>query len=255
MANSLLQEVLGVRNLLDNPLSQAPSFKQIVEELQAEYQYITNDTNNTGNSWQIGETTLTTVSGQYRYDLSVTDFYKALNVTTVPGDINGQPQYTLEFTEFENMPKEWAWLSPTRGQYMYSSHDSQLIAFYRTQDSTTGEVLKCEIRPVPNRVQDYKILYQITDWWTDHESAAYKLPHSSQRYYVRALVAQNLLLRGGVKWSFDEVKNFTKGKIVAEGLKTRLERYKAVYDEYKDTLDIPDITEADSWADWLVWQN
>src|SRR6478736_7388416 len=111
MATTILAEILGVRQMLSGPLAQSPSFREILQELEAEYQYITNDTNNTGNAWQVDELTFTTAEGVQDYILEVTseigDFFKALNVVTVPEKTSSTPQYVLEFTEVEHIPQEW----------------------------------------------------------------------------------------------------------------------------------------------------
>jgi len=258
MSTTILSEITGVRVMLNNPLPQSPSFKDILEELEAEYQHLTNSLNNTGNAWQIENYTLTTAAGTYEYEINPAsgEFYKALNVTTVPDDDSIDPQYLLEFTELEHIPKEWAWLGQSRGQYMYSSHDSQMIAFYR-QITDSGEKLYCQLRPTPTRVQTYNILYQVTDWWPrvgETDNLTFKMPHASQKFYIRALVAQNLLLKGMVKWSFDDVKNYKTGTLVAQALEIRLARYKQAYDEYIDSLDNPDLTMIDVWADETVFQ-
>jgi hypothetical protein len=259
MSNTVLQEVQGVRQMLSNPLTQSPSFKDILEEMEAEYQAVTNQTNNTGNAWQTDNHTLTTVAGTYDYEIAPAngDFYKALNVTTIPSNVDIDPQFTLEFTELEHIPQEWSWLGQNKGQYMYSSHDSQIIAFYR-KITSAGAQLRCQIRPTPASVETYNILYQVTDWWPKVDDVAdlgFTLPHSSQRFYVRALVAQNLLLKGMVKWSYDTMANYKQGELVFKGLETRIRRYKEQYDEYIDSLDNPDITYISSWADDNVFQD
>lgn len=262
MATDILSEVLGVRAILNSPLSQSPSFAEILGELEAEYQQVTNQTNNTAQSWQIDNFTLTSIIGEYDYPINPVnkDFFKALQVTTVPSDDNIDPQYVLEFVEMEHIPQEWAWLGQNRGQFMFSSHDSQIIAFYR-KITDAGAQLRCQIRPTPTKVQDYNILYQVTDWWpkvnmpdTGCDHGSFEMPHSSQRFYIRALAAQNLLLKGAVRWSFDNTANFAKGQVVSSGLIARIARYKEAYEEYIDSLDQPDTTEIWSWADRNVWQ-
>lgn len=258
MATTIQAEVLGVRSMLNNPLPQAPSYNDILEEMQAEYQNITNLTNATANSWQVANYTLTSVAGQYEYTITPAndDFFKALNVTTVPPDVDTDPQYMVEFTELEHIPKEWGWLGENQGQFLMSSHDSQLIAFYRTITSS-GSAIKCQIRPTPTRVQDYNILYQVTDWWPQvlvSLGKEFTLPHSSQRFYIRALVAQNLLLKGNVSWSFDADRDAATAKLVESGLSARLARYQEGFNEYRGSLDNPDITFITSWADDNVWQ-
>lgn len=260
MATTLLKEVLGVKQVLGDPLDQAPSFSEIVEELASEYQHMTNEANNTAEAWAVKEYTLTTVAGtaDYRLDLVIPTLYKPLAIYTIPADVNSTPQYQLQSIEFEYLPKEWAWLGQNRGQALFSSHDSQYIAFYRTIGTTTGEEIYARLAPVPTRAQSYRIIYQQTDWWDILSGAMLSgdapLPNSSQRIYIRALAAENLLLKGSVMWSHDPVQNFARTKMVAEGLKIRKERYYSSYKEYLSSLDQPDVITVDSWADEMVWQ-
>lgn len=257
MANTVQDEVLGVRGMLNAPLPQSPSYQDILDELEAEYQHITNSTNSVGNSWQVANYTLTTQAGVYDYAISPSndDFFKALNVTTVPDPASTDPQYLLEFTELENIPKEWSWISSNKGQYLYSSHDSQVIAFYRQITPGAGATWRCQIRPVPSEVQEYNILYQVTDWWNmilTTLGTSFPLPHSSQRFYIRALAAQNLLLKGTVMWSFSSESNEKIAQSVSKGLDIKLARYKEGFDEYRSSLDNPDVTYVDCWADDYV---
>jgi hypothetical protein len=257
---TLMTEVLGVRAMLGSPLNQAPSFQEIQREIEAEYIAITNATNATGNAWQVDTYTLTTVAGQYQYvisDLSTNAqfrFYKALTVLTVPADVDSAPEYVLEFVELEHMPQEWAWLSQNHGQYFASSHDSQMIAFYRAIEDD-GAKLYVELRPVPSRAQDYKIIYQQQDWWdyiySTEEAAQIEamLPFNSQKFYLRALVAKNLLMQGRVKWSMDPAYNASKARMILEGLNDRIDRGEESYREFISSLDNPDITYVQAWAD------
>lgn len=260
MATTLLDEILGVKQLLDSPMAQSPSFLDIVDELSAEYQHMTNVVNNTSEAWMISEYTLTTVAGQqdYRLDGDIPTFYKALAAYTIPANTSSTPQYGIEFMELEHIPKQWAWLSQTNGQYMFSSHDSQIMAFYRQLNAADGERIYVRLAPVPTEAQSYRIIYQQTDWWDAQifQGAAldYVMPNSSQRMYLRSLAAENLLLKGAVMWSFDPVKNFSKAKIVERGIEIRKNRYKEAWDEYISSLDQPDVTIIESWADKNVFQ-
>lgn len=252
MSVTVHELVKGIRSDLGDPLQQSPSYLQIINELANEFQNITNETNNTGQAWQVGDYTLTTVVGQRQYEITgiqYVDFFKALYCVSVPSDVNAAPEYWLEFTEAEHLPQEWAWLSQTRGQYMYSSHDSQIMAFYRKLE-LGGPKLYCELRPTPSRVQSYRILYQQTDWFDGIlQTLTSTTPHGSQKPYIRALVAMNLLLKGVVKWSQDRKYNRGRALGVEKSLKFKLERYAAAYEEYKRTLDVADVTYLDSWAD------
>lgn len=249
MATTLLKELFAVRKALGYPLDNEPSLKQIIYEMQSEHQNLTNETNNTGQSWQVSEYILSSVVDQREYEITVPfgDFYKALTVTTVP-DNSTTPEYPVYFVEREHISNEWPWLSSSGGQLFWSSHDSSFISFYRKIGANTAK-LYAELRPVPSKVQDYRILYMQTDWW---EQAILlqtsQLPHSSQRFYIQALVARNLILAGVVKWSYDSEANAYKARHVLQGLKEKIERYKKAYDDYKASLDIPGVTMAESWA-------
>lgn len=270
MATNLSREIFGVKAMLGDPLDQSPSIRQICDELEAEYQTVTNEVNNKGNSQHIAEEILTTSVGKRSYDIGsiAKDFYKALSVTTIPSTavltpVAGDPQgntitvssgigrsHSLEFTELENINDDWGHLRSNSGQLMGSSHDSQMIAIYKVIIPQQGEVVRVEMRPTPNSAQKYLILYQTTDWWDKSAPIAnavsedtgaivtqlpFNLPHSSQRMYVRALVARNLLPI--TRWGLDDVYNVRRHDHVREMLDRRIDRYRKVYEDYLDTMD------------------
>lgn len=248
-----MKELFGIRGQMGYPLDNSPSLKQIISEMHAEYQHLTNDSNNTGQSWQVDEYTFSSVIGQKTYLISIPlgDFYKALTVTTVPADSSTHPEYPLEFVEMEHISEEWGWLNQSKGQLFNSSHDSGIIAFYRKITANTSGIY-AEIRPVPARVQQYKILFQQTDWFTQAmESTIATLPHSSQRFYLQALVARNLVMAGLVKWSFDDKKNYFRSVAVLRSLEQKIDRYKPAYEQYIASLDNPDVTYQVSWSTGL----
>lgn len=273
MSTTVMKEVMGVRGFLGDPLPQSPSTDQILEELEAEYQHITNRANNTGNSWLVNDYHLESVAGQqdYRLDIDVNQFHKPLSVTTIPeGSVityeSGKTGLTinaenagraeeniLELTELEHMPAGYNWLKMSGGSAFGSNHSSELLAIYRKM-SPSGEKIVVQIRPVPNTSgQNYRILYQVTDWWDSlfeaDNSLAQKLPNSSQRMFIRALVAMNLLGKGVVKWALNSNYNMERAKLIAPGLKLRIDRYEGAFEEYLTSLDNPDITYSDNWAD------
>ena len=247
---TLLEEILGVRSILGNPLPQSPSPDEIIEELEAVYQDVTNTANNTGNAWSTDSLTITTVAGQRVYELDpakVANFSKALIVTTVPPDTS-TPEYVLEFTEQEHLPQEWAWLSQNQGSLYWTSHSSQLIAFYREM-TATGEKTYCEMRPTPNSAQDYKVLYQVGTWWSLVNNAAtpteYVLPHKPYKFHFRAIAANRLLPK--TRWSYGD--DTMKKKEIAAMLDRRIAENKDSFEDYIATLDNADVTWLDSYAD------
>jgi hypothetical protein len=274
--SSIILEAMGVKQMLGDPLDQAPSIRQIVLELEAEYQHITNIVNNRGQAQHIGELVITTVENQTRYVLDVPsqDFFKALSMTSIPASATvtgGEHDYRvevtsgddheniLEFFELEHGAFEWAYMAKNRGQVLSSSHDSQLVGFYKTLVDGEGEKLVLEMRPTPARAQRYRLLYQITDWW-DRVFASpnagvndieFRLPHSSQRMMIRATVGMNLIQKGVVKWALNDEYNAKRGQVVLQGLKDRFDRYSTAFNEYLDTLEHEDVVFIELWADRL----
>lgn len=249
MPSTLMNELNGVRSMLGNPLPQAPTIKDITEELEAVYQENTNIGNNTGIAWQVDSFVLTATAGQRTYVLDpdvVIDFYKALTVTTVPTS-DSDPEYTLEFTEIEHLPQEWAWLGQNQGILLDSSHSSGLVAFYR-QLGRAGEEIVCELRPTPNSTQQYTVWYQVGDWWErvfQNSDTAYTLPNKEYRFYFRALAARNLLPK--CQWSYGQDKE--RYENIKEMLDRRIVMSKKVYDDGLATIDNADVIRLDSYAD------
>lgn len=276
MATTLLKEVFGVRQFLGDPLEQAPSVRQVVRELEAEYQYLMIDASNRGMSQHVGETVITTEADQRRYELGVEadQFYKILSVNTVPADavITGDDstkrvtvtsgdgrEQNIEMVELERFNDDWSDLRAGRGQLFSSTHDAQMVAFYKTIQEGVGEVLTAEFRPTPTSAQRYMILYQITDWWDRLFSAStdgandysFRLPHSSQRMLIRARVAMNLLKAGVVKWALNDDYNVRRGTVVEAGLKDKIMRYTDAYERYLDTLEHGDVVYVELFGDRL----
>ncbi len=248
--SSVLNEVIAIRSLLNNPLPQSPSFESILEGIEAEYTLATQQTNNKGNAWQKAEVSFTTSAGVREYQILTddNDFDKPLVVTTVPANNSAYPEYVLEFTEVENISKEWGWTGTNKGQFTMSSHDSQLIAFFHKL-TDEGDEVWCELRPTPSKAQVYKVMYQVGDWWARvfaTQDLGYNLPYSMHKHYLRALVAQNLLYK--CRWSFDAVADAMTKKEIGETLANQISRHKPVYDEWIGSLVVPDVIEASAWA-------
>jgi len=243
---TLLDEILGVRSMLVNPLSQSPTPEDIIEELENVYQTVTNMGNNSGNSWQIETVTLVTTAGTREYQLDsdlVQDFYKPLLVTTVPEN-DSQPEYQLEFTELESLPSEWAWLGQNQGSLLWTSHSSQVIAFYRKMGVDSEEIW-CEMRPTPNSTQQYKILYQVGDWWSNLAVTNYTLPNKEFRFHFRALAARNLLPK--TRWSYGD--DTAKKAEIKENLDRRIAMGTPILNDHLMSLDNSDAVAISSYAD------
>lgn len=240
--------------MLGDCLPNAPSIEEIGEELSAVYQDVSNLANNTGAAWQIETYTLAVTAGTRTYQLDpalVTKFYKALAVTTVPAN-DGEPEFTLEFTELEHLPAEWGWLGQNQGQLMYSNHASGVLAFYRKISDSTGEQIFVELRPTPNKAESYKILYQVGAWWdsafsAEGQQSAVILPNKEFRFHFRALAAKNLLGSDKVRWSFGD--DSEKYKRISRSIDDRIARGAQAFENHLATLDNEDCVELLSWSD------
>ena len=256
MANSVLDEVVAIRGLLDEPLPNAPSFEDVLEAIEAEYQQAVNQSNNTPNAWAKAEVQFTTTAGTRDYQILTNDddFDKPLVVVTVPSDTLISPEYQLEFTEVEYLSQVWAWLGQNKGQYYFSSHDAQLIAFYH-QLTDDGDEVWVSLRPTPAAAQTYKVIYQVGDWWSRvfaSQDLGYELPFAPHKHYLRAVAAQTLLYK--CRWSMDKTADMAMKSEIALTLQSKIERYRPVYDEWLRTLVVPDIISIESWCDTNVWQ-
>lgn len=277
MSTTLSKEIMGVREFLGAPLPQSPTTRQILSEMETEYSFITNRLNDREDAWAVDEFIITTVANQsrYRVDILYPKFYKALNVVSIPtnssnlsagdgyelgvdldfsvysGDSYEEP---LNLVQLENAHMEWNSLAPESGQLFGNSASSMFVSFFRTVLKEQGEAIFLEIRPVPKEEgQKYKVLYQLTDWWDTlfgdftHGSAnkylAQKLPNSSQKMYLRALVAKNLVLKGQVKWALNYDRNMDRAKGVLASLDDKISRYGASFNSYIDGLNAGEIVD------------
>ena len=249
-SNTLTAEIGSIRSLLLNPLPQSPTPQDIVDEMETTYQGATNQANNTGKAWNVNSFTLTTVAGTRTYTLDPTvvqDFYKALTVVTNPSS-NADPQYTLEVTEIDNLPKEWGWLSQNQSPLVDSTHSAGLIAFYRTM-TTSQESILAEIRPTPNSVQQYTVWYQQGNWWNafivDSSSFSNTLPQKEFRFYFRELAARSLVYK--CEWAYGN--NNEKRKMVAVELDRRLIISKQIYIDHLASMDNEESITLETWSD------
>lgn len=280
MSTTLKKEIEGVRSELSDSLDQNPTTGQIIYELEGEYQHISNLANNTGVAWSIDEIILTTVANQfdYRIDTETDQFYKPLHLEILPEGIELSDEsaqedggkhlvidYTnslkgtrgyLEFMEIEHLPLEYQWLQSVGGQLFFNTRYSFYMAFYRQIFPNVGEAQFVRLSPIPTISGiNIKIMYQTTDWWdamfseltTGTDQYQQKMPHSSQRFYIRSLVAKNLIYKEQVAWSTDIVKNTKKRSSILQGLDDKIIRYRPAFEDYIRTLEETDSITIDAW--------
>lgn len=226
------------------PFTNAPSDLQIADELMSEYQHSINQIGNKSTARHSGTATLSVVAGTRAYQVSDAAFGKPLLVTTVPTDNNVYPEYPLEFTELEQIGREWAWLDNANGSLWYSNHSAYYIAFY-TKFGSGGIENWCEIRPTPDKAETYKILYTIGDA-SSYFGLIKALPYPEFTRFFTANTAINLLPK--TMWSNDMQVNLAKGQMLLPTLMDKRERYGREWDTHKDTLNHSDIVYADGYG-------
>lgn len=276
MATTLKKEIEGVRSFLGDPLDQFPSTRDILEELEAEYQNIANVANNTGLAWSIDELVLETVANQFDYNLSAITgmFHKAVQVEILPtgielsSEVDGKDYIidytnskrtalgTMEFTEIEHFPADYQWLQTIGGELFFNQKFGFYMAFYRQIHKNVGETYYVRLAPIPTTTGvQIKIMYQTTDWFdnlfetlsTETENYQQRMPHSSHRMLMRALTAKNLVYKSKVKWSNNKKENDEASQRIILGLNDKINRYKPAFDQYILTLQEDDTTIIVPW--------
>jgi hypothetical protein len=233
------------------PLFQSPSPETILEIGVSEFQNATMRVNNKGDAWAIKEYVLTTTDDTRRYLITQPDFGKALSVVTVPED-SRHFELELEFTELEQIPNDWAWLSNTQSaaslwQSYGVSQSARYVAFYR-QLETGGFKNYMEIRPSPIVGENYRVLYQVGEWGSQIASDLnFAFPFPEVGYYFIALTANCLLPY--TRWTSDAVMDAATKAELKNQFVEDLQRYQETFDNFVASLHRPQLVYAESFAD------
>jgi hypothetical protein len=248
-----------VRRRLDHPLPQKPSPRLVLDHGFAAYRHLTTRANNTGNAWAMDEIVLNTTADTRRYDLTTIAprFSKALLVSTVPAANSGEPELTLDFTQIEQIPRDWAWLQDSGFEFSLwdglVAQKARLIAFYRQiAAGATGFKNWLEIRPTPAADEQYRIVYQVGDWQRLADAtnlSTFIFPFPELDYYFIAVAAYTLLPH--TEWSQDEERDAKKRNMIEAVLKNEIASYQPTVDAFIANLAHTDIVWADSYADSL----
>lgn len=236
------------------PLAQSPSPTAILERAVDEFQNCTQKVSNRGDAWSIKEFVLTTEDNVRRYLIEQPDFGKALLVATIPED-NRHLEMELEFTQLEQLPNDWAWLSNTQSGFGLwcgwgVSQRARYVAFFRQLESSGGFRPYMEIRPAPVADEEYRILYQVGEWGSQISSdLLFAFPFPEVGYYFVALVANCLLPI--TRWTADKVGDMATKTEIKAGLIEDLQRYQPVFDDFVSSLNHPKMIFAESYADSL----
>lgn len=250
-----VQFINRVRRRLNNPLAQAPTDRQILDRGIDELRNATMTANNTGNAWAVEEYTVTTEADTRRYEVTANDFGKALLVCTVPSTVPGvvEPEMPLQFTQLEQLPRDWAWLSDTGWWWSLwlcdVSQRSRYAAFFNFLDGSAGFKTVMEIRPTPQAGELYRVLYQVGDWSQSMNSTvAFQFPFPSLDFHFVTLISDSLL--PVARWTHDENANIRQAVALERGYAKDLERSTPTWEDYISSLSVSDIVWSESFADY-----
>lgn len=247
-----IQLIAQVRRRLNHPLHQTPSVRQILDRAINEYRNATMTANNTGNAWSVDEFTLTALADTRRYEITAPGFSKALLVSTIPSSVPGtvEPEQALEFTQIEQLPRDWAWLADFSDWSLWAwnvSQKARYAAVFR-EVASTGYKNYIEIRPTPEAGEQYRVLYQVGDFSGYVTSSLdFALPFPEFDFYFTTLVADCLLPI--TRWSADDAADERFAKNLSGGYIKDLSRYQRTFDDFIAGLSVTDIVYAESFAD------
>jgi hypothetical protein len=159
-----LDEIISNARLrLGDPLPQNPSirvlFKFAIDHCQSMY----NSIGTVSRGWATSEVPLQVSPGISDYMIPASDFGKPLLVYTVDSVNPSHWERPVSFFEIQNLPL--AYQGPANGANAMANfvdgsfHTAMGIAFYRANDQAM-----VRIRPVPQAVAEYRIIYSVGDW-------------------------------------------------------------------------------------------
>jgi len=242
MSASRIQSLFRVRDLLDTPLPNKPSFHRLMEQQISEEMDVVNATNNTGIPWATATYQLNYSPGQDSYDINVSNFGKILYVVkettnpyipyiSVPFDDVSQQDYGTLFNYYGNYGQAFALpLTPEK------------MSFYR--EGTLNAQFKCTIQPQPQQSATYILTYLPGYLGTDDPlSSATQMPGHGGVGRLRAAKA----LLNYAEWGDDKAENRLKRADLAQGFAYQLERKEMLFRNYITAINSPRAQIVDDW--------
>ena len=244
MGVTRIQNLMRVRDLLDNPLPNRPSAHQIFRQLLREEMDIVNETNNTGKPWALKEYQLNYTPNTSDYAINVEDFGKVLYVVRVQGD---------PYIRFLNVPFDdvntahygtiWQnWYGNAYGVVPWASETPERMSFYRSGVLNAQAMVK--IQPLPQQSWTY-IVHYIPGYigTQDPLETATQLPEMAE--LLRYRVAGALL--SYAEWGDDKAENREKRKELALGFTDPRSRKEAIFSKYVKSIAIPKTVDIEGW--------
>jgi len=242
MSVSRIQTIFRIRDLLDNPLPNRPSFHSLMRQCISEEMDIVNATLNTGRPWATNTYELNYVAGQDSYDINVSDFGKILYVVkattnpwipyiSVPFDDVSQQDYGTIFNYYGSY-----------GQAFALPETPEKMSFYR--EGVLNSQFKCTIQPQPQESATYILTYLPGYIGVDDPlSSATQMPEHAELVRLRAAVA----LLNYSEWGDNKEENRQKRIDLMQGFMYQLERKEMLFRNYITAINSPRTQAIDDW--------
>lgn len=142
----------GVRAMLDDPQSQRPNPRVILEHYKANAQLLLTQAQNSAVSWSVSSTILTTAANTDTYLITAPNFGKDVLVHTI--DPSNDWHVEREIPRISLQSRQQGYFGPKEATTNGAYHSAELMVFYREAGATYVQV-----RPQPAGSVQYKIWY------------------------------------------------------------------------------------------------
>lgn len=239
-----LEGIMGMRNLLDFPYPNKPSFTNLLKQQISEETDIANELNNTGRPWSTQTITLNyPANGLNTLTINAANFGKVLFVVRllpnnpfisalpVPFADIGELQYGTILAPYYSIYANWITVP---------ANTVEKMAFYR--EDVINPQFKVKIEPLPQESCQYEVTYLVGAIGNnDPLSSSIALPEHASLAQLRGAMAQLPY----AQWSEDAVADTVKKKELAAAFMYQLSRKEPIFKEYKKSLVHPRQVEID----------
>lgn len=246
MAVTRVQNIMRIRDLLDSPLPERPSFHRLLQQCISEEMDVVNATNNTGVAWATATYLMNYTVGTADYTINVDDWGKVLFVAKLTGNAY-IPKVMVPFDDWQNQRYGYVWTNYW-GQYgsmPWYSETPEHISFHREGVMNSSVIATINPRPAENWT--YEINYlpgYIGD--DDPLESSVQLPEHAELVRLRAAMA----LLPVTEWSSDRGLNAEKRKELMMSFQYQLSRKEALFSRYIQSINVPRTVTVDGWNDY-----
>ncbi len=237
------ENLFRIRDLLDTPNVQHPSFHQLFRQEISEECAILNATSNAQRPWAVSTYTLNFTPGQQSYALNILDLGKPILVTrvtyspyvtrvNVPFDDFAGQHYGTVFQSFNTL----------YGLPWCIDDTPERMSFYR--ENVLNSSYRVTIQPQPQQSAVYEISY-IPGYlgMDDPLEAAIQLPEHADLLRLRAAIAQ----LNYAQWSDNTEADRVKRNDLKEGFLYQLSIREPLFAKYISSITIPRSVYVDDW--------